>query len=370
LTVLPWTDALATIEDAARRGPAPDIVQLGTTWVASIAATGALFDLTGRYDERIFPSAVLSTTTIEGLPGRKPTRFAMPWFIDTRAIYYNKAACARAGVNPATDFATWNSFRIALQKLKGIELDGKRLLPLGFPDNAHNTIHSLSWLIWGAGGGFVARGNKEPGINSPATITGLEYAAGLVRDGLMVPLRDDDGSKEEDLKAMLRDGNASSILSYPLPSLPDDRFGVAPLPRGPRGRFTFLGGSALAIFKSSPHPAEAMALLRFLASEGAQLNYSAITGFLPAAAKQYDDLLLSLDPIRSVLVKQLQYGRAYPSIPQWAAIEEVLHEGFGVVWRTATQSAGYDRVDVRRELDKLAKQIDGAMAVPGSSRRD
>jgi multiple sugar transport system substrate-binding protein len=336
LTVLPWPEAWEKIQAALKGGPAPDVVQMGTTWVASIAATGKLLDLTGKFDESVFPSGVLAATSIQG--SGKPVRFAMPWFVDTRALYYNKAACAKAGIEPEKDFATWTSFKAALLKLKGLNMDGKRLLPLGFAGNPRDAVHNLSWWIWGAGG---------------------DFAIGLVREGLMVPTFDE--GKGEVLMGMLHAGEVATIISYPISSLSENRFGVAPLPEGPRGRFTFLGGSTLAVFNTSQHQKESIALLKFLSSESAQLHYSARTGLLPAAARQYDDLLLRMDPVRSVLVGQLQYGRAYPAIPQWVAIEHVLQDGLGVVWDIATRPDPYDKRVLRIELDRLARTIDAIL---------
>ena len=64
---------------------------------------------------------------------------------------------------------------------------------------------------------------------------------------------------------MLDRGEVATTMAFPIPSLSPERFGIALLPgAGPKGRFTFLGGSALAIFKSSKHQKEALALLKFL----------------------------------------------------------------------------------------------------------
>jgi multiple sugar transport system substrate-binding protein len=48
VTVLPWPEAWDRIRRTFNGDPAPDIVQLGTTWVASAASTGKLLELTGK----------------------------------------------------------------------------------------------------------------------------------------------------------------------------------------------------------------------------------------------------------------------------------------------------------------------------------
>ena len=362
VTVVPWAEAWNKIQGAIHGGPAPDIMQLGTTWVATVAATGKLLDISGEYDERLFPPQVLATTTSEAPSGAKAQRFAMPWIVDSRALYYNKAACALAGVEVKKDLATWASFKAALKKLKGIEVDGKRMQPFVVPRNNWDVVHTLSWWIWGFGGGFVSRTPEENGINSPGSLAGVEFAIDLVREGLM--LNGPENGSMRVIAAMLDKGEVAMAIGYPVASLVDDRFGVAILPAGPKGRFTFLGGSALAILKSSKHPEEALALIKLLSDEAVQFAYSNLTGFLPAAAAEYDELALKLDPVRTVFVEQMRYGKSYPSIPQWGTIENLLRDGFNSLWDRVEQPGAYDEADVRRRLDELAKKIDAALRTP------
>lgn len=354
-TVLPWPVALSKIESALEGGPAPDITQLGTTWVAAMASTGHLLDLTGKYDERLFPAAVLATTEIENSEANRGRRFAMPWMVDTRALYYNKEICAKAGVDPQKDFATWASFKAALQKIKATDFGGKTIDPLGIPMLSWDIIHSLSFWIWGAGGGFVARHPGESGIDSPGTLAGIEFYIDLYRSGLVSERVDRGHGRAADL---LREGKLATTITQPIPSLSEDRFGVVGVPAGSKGRFTFLGGSALAVLKSSKHHEAAIALLRFLSSEEAQVRYSTVTGMLPAAAAQYDELLLQLDPIRAAFVQQMQHGKAYPSIAVWGSIEGVLCDGLGAVWAIGRKPGAYDRAAVQAQLSQTAQQID------------
>ena len=360
VTLIPWAGAWDKIQGAIHGGPSPDIVQLGTTWVSTIAATGKLLNITGEYDEKIFPTQVLATTTIEARPGAKARRFVMPWIVDTRALYYNKAACALAGVDPKTDFATWASFKAALKKLKDVEVDGKRMQPFVVPRNNWDVVHTLSWWIWGFGGGFISRTPEESGINSPGSLAGIEYAIGLVREGLMMHSPEDGNMRA--IANMLEKGEVATAIGYPVAMLGGERFGVTILPAGPKGRFTFLGGSALAILKSSMHPKESLALIKFLSDEAVQFSYSNLTGLLPAAAAEYDELALKLDPVRRVFVEQMHYGKSYPAIPQWGPIENLLRDGFNSLWDMVLQPGPYDPAAVRSRLDELAKQIDHILA--------
>jgi multiple sugar transport system substrate-binding protein len=356
VTVIPWGEAFGKIQEAISGGPTPDLTQLGTTWVATVAATGRLLDLTGKYDEKLFPPQVLATTRIEGDPKRGDKSFAMPWIVDTRAIYYNKALCTKAGVNPKKDFETWNTFKAALKKLKTISVNGKPVQPLGIPMSNWDIIHNLSWWIWGANGGFVALDGKEPGINAKETLEGIEYYIGLYRDGLVSPEADQGDAVS--VAEMLRKGEVATTIAFPTRALPQDRFGIAALPAGPKGRFTFLGGSSIGVFESSKHQDEAVALIKFLSGEAAQFDYSTRTGLLPAAVARPEKMRPKLDPIRAAFVKQTQFGKSYPSIAGWGDIETVLRDGLNAVWGIGKAPGEYDRVEVQKQLDQMAKAID------------
>jgi multiple sugar transport system substrate-binding protein len=355
--LVPWGEALSRIEAAVDgRGPAPDITQLGTTWVAAVAARGHLLDLKGTYDEKLFPPQILTTTEVAGEPRYAGKRFALPWLVDTRAIYFNRDYCKQAGVDPEKDFATWSSFHVALQRLKRATYRGAPVAPLGVTLSNWNVIHNLSPWIWGAGGGFVGDA-KTPGIASPQTLYGIEYYVGLAREGLLSPIAE---QGDPNLVAqMLRQGAIATTISYPIGPVPEETIGIAPIPAGPQGRFTFLGGSVLAVLKSSKHPQEAIDLLRYLSTEGAQLQYSMVTGGLVATAGQYDELLLQLDPIRRAFVAQMKYGRAYPSLAVWGEIEVVLRDGLSALWVKATGAEPYDRAAAQRQLQDMQKKIDG-----------
>ena len=119
-TILDWGSAWTKLTTAATSGEGPDVSQIGSTWVAALGAMGAFEDLSPVYDQfggtESFLDASLPTTQISG----GSERYGVPWFVDTRAIFYRKDICEAAGVNPDTDFETWDSFKEALQKIKAL----------------------------------------------------------------------------------------------------------------------------------------------------------------------------------------------------------------------------------------------------------
>lgn len=340
VTVLDWGSAWTKITTAATSGEGPDITQLGTTQVAAVAAMGALEDLSGIYwelgGEEAFVPATLPTTQILG---GGEGRYAAPWFIDTRALFYRKDVCEAAGVNPETDFATWDSFKAALAKIKGTTIDGVEVTPLVMPGkNDWNVIHNFAPWIWGAGGDFIAEDNKTSIVNSDAAFEGVKFYTELATEGLMSKSALEKNSAE--VEAIFNAGEAATIFTgaYEIATLrrehPEfsENIGTVPFPAGPSGRYAFFGGSGLSVFKSSQNKEAAYRVIQYLMTTEAQVAYQRFCGNLPTVNAAYETDFISEEPLREAFKTQLQYGKAYPSVAGWGPSETILQKGLSNVW--------------------------------------
>ena len=372
-TVLDWGSAWTKITAAATSGEAPDITQLGTTWVAAVGAMGALEDLTPYYKdfggEEAFVKATLPTTGIEG----EAAKYSVPWFIDQRALYYRKDACEKAGVDPTKDFATWDSFKEALKKLNGVEVEGKKMAALGMPGkNDWNVVHNFAWWLWGAGGEYIKDGKAA--INSPEAVAGIKYYTEFATEGLMPKAALEKNSAE--VEALFNAGEYATIFSGAYlaktiktefekdseKALDPNKVGVALVPEGPKGRFAFFGGSTLAMYNSSKNKPEAAKLIAFLASADAQVAYAKKHGNLPANVKSYDDKFITEDAMLSVFKEQSKYGKSYPSIPGWAPSEGLFQKGLSNVWDNVMGVNGaYDPAKTQTELDAAVNDVNSVL---------
>lgn len=364
-TVLDWGSAWTKLTTAATSGEGPDITQLGTTQVAAIAAMGALEDLTGVYDSfggtEAFVPASLPTTQILG---QGEERYGVPWFIDTRALFYRKDICEAAGVNPETDFATWDSFKEALKKIKNTKIDGKEVIPLGMPGkNDWNVIHNFAPWVWGAGGDFIAPDNKTSILNQDAAFEGVKFYSELAVDGLMSMSALEKNSAE--IEALFNSGEFATIFSgaYEIATLrrevPElaEKIGTVPFPAGPEGRYCFFGGSNLCVFKTSKNKEAAYKVLQFLMTTDAQVAYQSFCGNLPTVQAAYETTFIEDEPMRAAFKEQLQYGKAYPSVAGWGPSETLLQKGLSNVWDNVMGVYGtYDPARTKEFLDQTANE--------------
>lgn len=365
ITVLDWGSAWTKITTAATSGEGPDITQLGTTQVAAVAAMGALEDLTDVYDqfggEEAFVPATLPTTQILGA-GEE--RYAVPWFIDTRALFYRKDYCELAGVNPETDFATWDSFKEALGKLKKVKVDGKEIIPLIMPGkNDWNVIHNFAPWIWGAGGDFIADDNKTCVIDSDEAFEGVKFYSELAIEGLMSMPHLEKNSTE--VEAIFNEGGVATIFSgaYNINTLrrekPElaEKIGTAPFPAGPKGRYAFFGGSDLCVFKTSQNKEAAYRIIQYLSTTDAQVDYQRYCGNLPSVQAAYETEYVSEEPMRQAFKDQLENGKAYPSVAGWGPSETVLQKGLSNIWDNVMGVYGkYDPERTRQFLKETAQE--------------
>ena len=138
-------------------------------------------------------------------------------------------------------------------------------------------------------------------------------------------------------------------------------YGVLVPPAGPAKRALFMGGSHLAVFKSSKRPDLAKLLVRYLtADSAAQVAYSEISGFLPALKTAFNSPYFTADAKRSVFKDIVPYGRCYPAVPYWGELETaILMKRLGNLFDIAAEVNGpYSEAAVKAEVDAAAKDID------------
>jgi multiple sugar transport system substrate-binding protein len=371
VTSVDWGAGWSKITTAATSGDVPDLAQLGSTWVSAIAAMGALQEVSPEAVAQLggpgtFVPVAWKTTGIEG----SHQVSAIPWFVDARALYYRTDAFQKAGVT-AKDMATWDSFKGALKKLYAADLvfDGQPMAPLGTAGkNDWNVIHSLAPWIWMAGGDFLSADRKTCVLDSDQAVNGVYYYMSLVKNGyvpseyLELNTAQISANFNSGACAMYFDGPYEvKTLTRPASeggaggSLAAKNFSVVGYPKGPTGRYTFVGGSMLGIFKQSKNKQAAFEVIKYLTSKQPQIDYAKVSGFLPARKDAFDDPYFAADPNRKLFKEAIYYGRTYPPIPSWGLLEPILTRRLGILWDLATSGQELTKAAIKDQL-KLAKQ--------------
>ncbi len=381
--VLDWGSAWSKITTAATSGEGPDISQLGTTWVAAIAAMGALRPFTAEEIAAMggaenFVEASWQTCN----PVGSGFTVAVPWFVDTRAIIYRKDVLEKVGLDPDEAFATWDTFDAALARIKEAKEAGEvETYPIGFPGkNDWNVLHNFAPWVWGAGGEMLNPGNTAAVFNSPKAIEGFKFYASLFTKGYTPPDVLELNSAQVD--GMFPSGEVAMIISGPWmvknSRTPEDKggfagsvaaenFAVHEIPAGPAGRFTFVGGSDLTVWNSSKHQEEAVEFVNFLVSKESQIRYGGNIGMLPAVKEALADPTFKDDPDYGVFVQAVGHGKSYPAIAAWGPIESAMVKNLGALWDDVAGVNGPFDPDtmIPARLDAAKQEVDALLAAGG-----
>jgi len=372
VTVLNWESAWSKITAAAASGHGPDLLELGTTWVAAISSMGALEPLSDQQQSEVggakayFPAVWGTTHRYD-----ESKIYAIPWYADARAAFYRTDVFKAAGVNPSDAFTNWGSFKQAMQKINGQTIDGKKIAALGYPGkNDWNVVHNLAPWIWNAGGDLLSSDKKHSAINSPEALQAVTYYTSFAAEGL-VPL----SALEKDsaqIESGFFNGQYAVIFTGPwilkqlatpkskggqMETTTARNFSVAPYPAGLKGKQTFFSGSDLAVMKSSKNKDDAWKLLAFLTSRESQIRYSKMSGMLPTRLDAANDPSLMADAHYAEFIAQIKNGRHYPSIPSWGPVESVYLKNIGNMFDIVAGVNGkYSTQAIKKALDATANE--------------
>lgn len=347
--VLDWGVAWNRISLAlSGQAEAPDILQLGTTWVPYFAARGELKPLNqwlDQIDSNRFVPVSWNTARIES----DTVIYSIPWFIDIRAMLGNKRIMKQYGITKDAT-ASYEGFVNALRKVNAnsetLE-NGVKVRAYAFPGKSDwNIPHNFAPWIWSNGGDFIAKdenGLNHANILSEKTLNGIVKYLNFILSGIVTPecLQTNTAQVAQEFNAgeiafiastseiIMQTRIESNSGGLSQAKIGIDSLVVMPMPKGSAGSIAFIGGSNLAIPASNKRP-EAIKLLKFLTDDENQDDYTKRIGLLPSSKKVLD--AWAEDEDYKVLVNALQTGKTYANIPEWGTIEQNLVAMFSAVW--------------------------------------
>jgi len=331
VTAVPWESAHDRIATAIAGGETPDITMLGTTWVGEFAATGA-FEPTpeGLVDESAFFEGSWETAVVDDVA------YGVPWYVDTRVLYYRTDLADQAGVEPPTTWDEYTEFTKALQSAGATW--GVSLPPGGF-----DSWQYVTRLAWQQGGDILNEDGTEFTFDTPEWEEAFTYYKSFFDEGIAEPRRLEGGEIEQ----AFINGEVGAFYSGPfhVSLLLDqggeefaDKFAVTMVP-GADSRTSFTGGGNLAVFEDTDNRDAAWKLVRWLSQPETQISWYEISTDLPSVQEAWDDPTFSEDPYLSVFGEQLQDSKAPPAIPTWAQVSAVIDQELEKTTRGETTPA-------------------------------
>ncbi len=348
--VLDWGEAWSRINVAleGNQEEAPDILQLGTTWIPYFASRGKIKPLNSwlkEIDSTRYVPVSWNTTHIDG----DSIIYSVPWFIDIRPILANKRIFKEHGFTKES-VSTYRGFVDAIKKVNAASEtldDGTKIRGYAFPGKSDwNIPHNFAPWVWSNGGSFVKKnenGKWQANILAKETLLGIASYLHFVMDSLVLPEVLQTNTAQ--VAQQFNNGELAFIVSTSeivmqtrfdgaKGGLSNARIGadsvmVIAIPKGTSGSVSFIGGSNLAIPTSNTRP-EAKDLLLFLVNDENQEAYTKQIGLLPSSRKVLADW--ATDDDYRELIQALETGKTYTTIPEWGSLEQLLVAMFSNVW--------------------------------------
>ncbi len=344
---------------AAAGGAAPDLAQIDQFWSSELAEAGAIVRIEDWFDdfdrEDVWPLA-WDTATFNG------EIWSMPFSLSNIALYYNRALFRAAGLDPDRPPATWEALASTAAALTA-DTDGDGQSDqwgLSFPLQANQgVVYYWFAFLWQAGGEIFAQDFSASRFQETPGVTALAFWQAMTEAGSIPLAPPQEGFEQGQIGMTLA---STAHLNHYVGALGDD-LGIAPLPAGPAGEATGVGGANLAILANCEDKQAAWTFVAWMTSPEINLRWSTGTGYLPlrrsvAASEAYQGYLAG-EPRARVILDQMNSARARPNIPQYAAasrevglaIEEAL---FTAADPAAALAAAAEKVD--RILDSAASR--------------
>lgn len=336
VTPIPWDSAHDKFTSAIAAGTAPDVAQVGSTWMAEFVDLKALEPTPDEVDTSVFFSGAEKAAQVGG------TTYGVPWYVETRVVFYRTDLAKKAGfTEPPTDWEGLLALAKAMQKKAGAKW-GLALQPGGT-----GSWQSVLPFIW-SNGGKVANDDDtkftfEGTPNTEAVAYYQSYFTDKVADKSPA-----EGTTEQDFVS----GAAPMFISGPwMMSAVEaaggkgfaDKYGVFVLPTKETST-SFLGGANLGVFQGSKNRDSAWKLVQYLSTPTAQVEWFGISTDLPAVESAWDDDKVAKNAKFEVFHQQLDSAQAPPAIATWeqvasrfdSQLEKVCKEGLDPAKALAT----------------------------------
>ncbi|HSE71844.1 MAG TPA: sugar ABC transporter substrate-binding protein [Nocardioidaceae bacterium] len=318
VTAVPWEAAHDKIASAIASGETPDVSLIGTTWMGEFAEAGGLEPTPeGLVEESDFFEGAWGSTVVGD------TSYGVPWYVETRVLFYRKDLAEKAGWDKApTTWEELDTFASDLRDKAGVKY------PLSLQPGQTGSWQTVLPFAWSNGASVTTEDGTGYTLDSPEMTEALEYYKSLFDAGYSETRVLDPG----ELESGFAKGTYGSFISGPWHTglvedagVSQDEYAVAPLPGKDSAPGTsFVGGGDLAVFSDSDNKESSWKLVKWLSEPEVQQDWYDTIGDLPAVQAAWDSGTLAEDPQLQVFGEQLDSTQAPPAVPTWEEVASVV----------------------------------------------
>lgn len=313
---IPWSAAHDRLLTAVASGEGPDVVQMGTTWMAEFSDAGALMDISEYIEseeelntENFFEGNV-ATNEFDG------AYYGVPWYTETRALYYRTDLLEEVGYTEAPQ--TWDELKDA-----ALNLSERGDNMYGF--NVDSADQTFGFMFARQNGSELLDAEGNPLFNEPEFVEAAEYLNSIVQEG-GAPLQDlgldiSQTFGGEGIVPMFISGPwMITAINENAPDI-EGKWATAVLPAGPENNLSNTGGANLSVWSENENTDNAIELIKFLSLPENQLAFMETSSSLPAVQAAWEDESLQGELIVP-FGEQLENSEHMPLIPEWEEVAQ------------------------------------------------
>lgn len=359
---VPWTAAHEKLITAFASGTLPDVFQLGNTWIPEFAALNSLEPLNNyiKNSNIIKPEnyfkGIWATNEIDSII------YGIPWYVDTRILFYRKDILQKAGYNEPPK--TWNELYDVSKKIKALYPKEKKYA-IFIPTNewAHFVIFGLQ-----ANSNLLKMNNQYGDFSGKEFKQAFTFLSKFYDEGLapigMTEVSNIYQAFTEGFFAMYITGpwNVTEMKNR-LPENMQDKWMTAPLPafqpkadqpkvenQNDYPGVSLAGGASFVINNKSKNKSEAWKWIEFLSEKNTQIKFYKLVSSLPAVKAAWEDSSIVNNIYLKAFYEQLQKVVPTPKVPEW---EQIV---FGKIQQYAEMVAA-KKTSIDKALSELDKDV-------------
>ena len=358
VTVSDWDTYWDKLQTGIAGGDAPDVFAMDGPLFPDYQSRDVLLDLKPYIDRSGYDLGQLADQAVKDFTIEGGGQFGLPRDLNVIALFYNKKMFDDAGIPYPDDTWDWDKLvAVAGQLTKDTSGDGKPD-QWGFYTETSDMENYWSSLVWQAGGDILAPDGKSIALDSDQAVEGLQFLQDLIYKHKVMPeptLFAEVGDAFEQGKAAM-EANGSWLVATHLAAGID--LGIAPLPKGPAGRFTSINPTGAVVYKGTKNPDAAWEFVKYLASPAAQTKLMELKASLPANKEVLAGPYASSFDGAKVLADAIAYAKIKPSFKGYNDFNTQLQEELDAnVYNAPNKTARQAIDDVKDALNAtLASQ--------------
>ncbi|MDK8649813.1 extracellular solute-binding protein [Alloscardovia omnicolens] len=309
VTAIPWASAHDKIQTAIAAGTVPDVIQMGTTWMADFSTA---FDaVPENFDLSDFTEGPLKAGQVD------ETQLGVPWYVDSHVLYYRTDIAAKAGWDHAPE--TLDELKQMASDVK--KVDGVKNGILISPSGADSWQGTL-WAFFSNGVQLMDSSEKWT-LNTPEMKKATTYLDNFFKEGITnTNLDTTPGVSITQFvqgESPIMTGGPTTISQIADQGGDSSSYATAVIPRG-ESSTSFVGGADLVVMKESKNKQSAWKFIQWMTNPTTQVEWYKVATVLPSSQKAWEDSTLANDDKLKAYGEQLKSTMAPPAVPGWPQV--------------------------------------------------